>query len=85
MNVKQNSIIVSLCVLELDEVTVGHIRETFGNLILSLLNQPNWYVHLIIFYYVVIYLVLSFRKRGSNSGLIFSLILRFYTIYQINH
>ena len=42
--------IVSLCVLELDEVAVGHIRETFGNLILlSSLNQPNWYVYLIIF------------------------------------
>ena len=31
-------------VLDFDEVAVGHIRETFGNLILSLLNQPNWYV-----------------------------------------
>ena len=28
---KKNFVIVSLCVLELDEVTVGHIRETFGN------------------------------------------------------
>ena len=29
--------------------------------------------------------MLSFRKRGSTSGFIFSVILRFYTIDQINH
>ena len=33
---RQNSIIVSLLCLELDEVAVDHIQETFGNLILSL-------------------------------------------------
>ena len=49
MDVKE-LIIVSLCVLELDEVTVGHVHETFGNLILlSLLNQPNWYDYLFVF------------------------------------
>ena len=45
-------------------VLVGRIRETFGNLILlSLFNQPNWYVYSFIFYcYVAIYLVLKSFK-----------------------
>ena len=98
-NVKQNSVIVSLLCLELDEVAVDHIQETFGNLILSLFESTKL---VCLFGYILLcsnLLVLSFRKRGSSSAFIlrlynlskwfkFWLILfaysSFYTIYQIN-
>ena len=72
-NVKQNSVIVSLLCLELDEVAVDHIQETFGNLILSLFESTKL---VCLFDYILLcsnLLVLSFRKRGSSSEFILHL------------
>ena len=67
-NVKQNSIIVSLCVLELDEAAVWPYSRNIWKFNSVLIESTKL---VCLFDYILLcsnLLVLSFGKRGSNSG-----------------
>ena len=64
----------TLC-LELDEVAVGHIRETFGNLILSLIESTKlktWFKFFIFFFLFYLPFLSSIHEKANCIAILWT-------------